>query len=388
MKNKVESITIIADDYPAPGHIMMVFIQELVHAIIELGINVTVVACQSVTHALFHMEKLLPVYSKGVTPLGKEYEIYRPYILSFGNKNPIEWMTQWFNRHSIESKLKKIGSDVIYCHFWSSAIPVYEYALSNKIPLFIACGEGDNALEEMIATIPEKKRSRLKTAVNGVISVSSENKRKCIEFNLVNERNIEVFPNCVNTNIFHRMDVTELKKQLGIKDDDFVISFVGGFIPRKGPDRIAQALTKLNDPNIKVIFIGKPFKGYPYDFDCPGIVYKGSMEHIQIPKYLNCSDVFIMPTQKEGCCNAIIEALAMSIPIISSIGSFNDDILDNKNSIRIDPNNIDAISTAIMTLKNNKELRASMAKYSLSKHEEYSINGRAKRIIEFINKHI
>ena len=93
-----------------------------------------------------------------------------------------------------------------------------------------------------------------------------------------------------------------------------------------------------------------------------------------------------MPTQKEGCCNAIVEALAMGLPVISSDGAFNDDILDENNSIRLNPNDVDAIAAAIKKLKEDKVLRQCMAEYSLSRHEEYSIQGRAKRIMEFINR--
>ena len=228
----------------------------------------------------------------------------------------------------------------------------------------------------------------LSSAVTGIVSVSSENKRKCIAFGLASEDNIDVFPNCVNTSIFHKMDVPEMKKQLGITENDFVIGFAGGFIPRKGPDRIARAIAKLNDPQIKVMFIGKPFSGYDYDFDCPGIIHKGPLEHDLLPKYLNCADVFVMPTQKEGCCNAIVESLAMGLPVISSDGAFNDDILDEKNSIRINPDDVDAIAFAIKKLKEDAALRKQMSEYSLSRHNEYTIEGRAKRIIDFIEKQI
>ena len=37
-------------------------------------------------------------------------------------------------------------------------------------------------------------------------------------------------------------------------------------------------------------------------------------------------------------------------------------------------------------LKEDKVLRQSMTEYSLSRHEEYSIQGRAKGIMEFINR--
>lgn len=122
--------------------------------------------------------------------------------------------------------------------------------------------------------------------------------------------------------------------------------------------------------------------------DVPGIIHKGPLEHDLLPKYLNCADVFIMPTQKEGCCNAIVEALAMGLPVISSNGAFNDDILDEKNSIRINPDDVDAIADAIKKLKDDTMLRHSMTVYSLSRHKEYTIEGRAKRIVEFIEKQI
>ena len=388
MEQGVKSITVIAGDYPAKEHMSLVFVQQLVHAMIDMGLKVTVVAPQSIVHKIVHRKKFLPKHSKGITEKGIIYDIYRPYKLSSGNCNYFSSFINWFNRKVIVSSVKKINSDVLYSHFWSSALPVYEYAINSNFPLFVACGEGDDALENMVSNMSVDEIKRLAMAVTGVVSVSSENKRKCIAFSLALEKNIDVFPNCVNTSIFHKMDVKEMTKQLGIRENDFVIGFVGGFEPRKGPDRIAKAIIKLNDPIIKVMFIGKPFPGYDYDFDCPGIIHKGPLDHDLLPQYLNCADVFVMPTQKEGCCNAIVEALAMGIPVISSDGAFNDDILDENNSIRLDPNDIDAIASAIKRLKEDNSLRKKMSEYSLSRHEEYTIEGRARRIVDFIEKQI
>ena len=227
MKN-IKSITVLAGDYPAPGHMMLVFVQQLVHAFIGEGIMVNVVASQSIVHALVHGEKLVPRHMKAVTEKGIEYDIYRPYTLTFGNSNPFKFFTDWYNRHVIEKRLRKIGGDVFYAHFWENALPIYKYALANNIPMFVACGEGDNALEDMVAKMTKDDLSHLARACWGVISVSSENRRKCINFGLSKVDDIEVFPNCVNTDLFHKMVVTDMKKKLGIGDDDFVISFVGG----------------------------------------------------------------------------------------------------------------------------------------------------------------
>ena len=384
MKPTIESITIIADDYPTKGHVEYIFVQQLVHAIIHMGIKVTVVAPQSIVHHIVRRKRPLPKFCREFTEKGTAYEVYRPYKLSFGNRDFFSRVTQYFNKRVITSIINKIDSNILYSHFWHNALPVYEYAQKKGKNLFVACGEGDNALENMVNTLSEDRKNQLAFSVTGVISVSTENKRKCVDFGLSKKEDISVFPNCVNTAIFHKQDATNIKKQLGINKDDFVIGFVGNFIPRKGPDRIAKAITKLNDSQIKVMFIGVPYLGYPYDFDCPGIIHKGPIDHDLLPQYLNCADVFVMPTQKEGCCNAIVEALALGLPVISSDGAFNDDILDEHNSIRINPDDVDAIATALKKLKDDSNLRKEMMEYSLSRHNEYSIEGRAKRIIDFI----
>lgn len=387
MRSMVKSITIITGNYPAKGHMEFVFVQQLVHSIIDLGIKVNVIAPQSIVHNLVHRKHNLPKYSHAVTEKGNVYDIYRPYTLSFGNRGYFSHFTSWFNKRSIVSIVNKTEFDALYSHFWNCAIPVYEYALENNCPLFVACGESD-VLEHIGKKLSLDETMCLSSAVTGVISVSSENKRQCIKYGLSTQENTEVFPNCVNTSVFHKIDSTAIKKQLGIQDNDFVIAFVGGFIPRKGPDRIAKAIIKLNDPEIKVMFIGKAFSGYDYDFECPGIIHKGPLDHDLIPQYLNCADVFVMPTQKEGCCNAIVEALAIGLPVISSNGAFNDDILNENNSIRVDSDDIDAIALAIKQLKDNHSLRKAMSEYSLSRHKEYSIDDRARRIIEFIDKQL
>ena len=382
------TITVITSNYPSPGREVNVFVQQLVHALIDQGTKVTVVAYQSVMHSLLHKEKLHPRHTLGFTDTGLEYDIYRPYTVSFGNSNFLSGLTKWVNRKSITYMTNRINSDIIYCHFWSSALLVYKYALKNHMPLFVACGEGDNALEDMVASLSKTELKDLTSAITGVVSVSSENKRKCIEYGLSKDNGIGVFPNCVDTNLFKQLDKSSCRSQLNISQDDFVIAFVGGFIPRKGPERVAQAIECINDSSIKVMFIGKEFPGYPFEFDCSGIIHKGPVDHNKLPTYLNAADIFVLPTQKEGCCNAIVEALSVGVPVVSSNGAFNDDILNDNNSIRIDPDDVNAIVDAIITLRDDENRRESMANYSHSRHDEYSIKNRARGILTFINRQL
>src|SRR5690606_33177489 len=116
------------------------------------------------------------------------------------------------------------------------------------------------------------------------------------------------------------------------------------------------------------------------------ILFSGRLPHEEIVEYLNAADVFVLPTLAEGCSNAIIEAMACGLPIISSNLPFNDEILDESNSIRIDSNNVEEIANAINYLKENPTKRIKMSTSSLEKARELNINNRAKKIISFIKK--
>lgn len=382
-------IAILADNFPAPGRPKFVFVQQLVFALVDMGHQVSVIAPQSLTHALFRGEKLLPKHKLEKTAQGNAFEVYRPYNISFGNgKRLLYALTDSLRKYGVHHVLEKIQPDVLYGHFWHSAYKLKDYAIAHQLPLFVACGEGDNALENLVVDLPPQEKEELVGAVTGVISVSSENKRKCIEFGLAKEEQIIVLPNCVDTTLFYPRINHNKREELGVKESDFLIVFTGGFIQRKGAGRLAAAIEKIQQEDIKVIFIGQPMKGDSDIPKCPGIVYMGEVAHDQIPEYLCCADVFVLPTLKEGCCNAIVEALAMAVPVISADRPFNDDILDANNSIRVNPMDVDAIARAILELKNDSRKREQMKLGLQQQHQKYSIQNRAKHIVDFINSFI
>lgn len=381
------NITVVTSDYPYEGHQSYIFVEQLVKSIVDLGHTVNVIAPQNILKSVLGKQPKVAKYALHETNSHAKYAVYRPYFISLGMRfsflNPI---LNYIRRKSIEHVASKLKTHVLYAHFWDNVLLIEPYAKKKHLPLFVACGEGDNALEEMVEALGELRIKEIKSIMTGVISVSSENKRKCLAYNLIDKDRVTIEPNCVDTSIFHKQNVDAKKKELGIEKDDFVIAFVGGFIPRKGPDRLADAISRIGDPKIKSIFIGKEFPGYDYNFDCNGIIFRGPAKHDDIPLLLNCADIFVLPTQKEGCCNSIVEALACGLPIVSSDGSFNDDILDKENSIRIDVDNVDAIAEAISKLKDDSELRNRMSKVSIERHARYTIEDRAKRIVAFIEE--
>lgn len=379
---KIKHIFLCSDQYPTRNDPVYPFVEQITVAFARMGINVSVVAPQSLTKHWTRKTPLHPVSRviEGVFP-GK-IEIYQPRILSFGSR--LKKINFLLKKMAVKNIYRHLTTkpDVCYGHFWHSAYALFDIAKKENIPLFVACGEADVLAENSLLY---NRNKDFFDYVKGIFCVSKKNKRESLILGYKKESNCVVLPNAIDESLFFRKEGCLLRQRYGFSDLDFIVVFVGSFINRKGPLRVAEALKKLNNERIKAFFIGKEQDSVGQDPVCPGILYKGVVEHEKLVDYLNMADVFVLPTLAEGCCNAIVEAMACGLPIISSNLPFNDDILDDTNSIRINPNSVDEIAAAILKIKRDKTLCEQMGQASLRKAQNLTIDVRARKILEFID---
>ena len=364
------NILILTPDYPDRYKVHYPFVKQLVDEFDKQGHRCYVIAPYSITN------------NKRFYP-AKEYDgkvmVYRPNHLSFSNIKIGKFKpSDYFRRRAIKRATKwlPVKPDLVYCHFWECVVEAYPYAKANNIPLFVATGESSVSAFNITGEVTVEMCDYIK----GVICVSSKNKEESVSLGLTTEDTCLVKPNAVNSELFKKLDKTECRQQLGLPQDAFIVSFVGAFIERKGVKRVADAIKQIKGALVYSCFIGRGTQ----DPDCDNILFKGGLPHEDIPVCLNASDVFVLPTLAEGCCNAIVEAMSCGLPVISSNLPFNWDVLDDSNSIMIDPKDVNAIAMAIEKLRDDKQLRDRMAASSLQKAQLLTIDQRAKAIIDFM----
>lgn len=175
-----------------------------------------------------------------------------------------------------------------------------------------------------------------------------------------------------------------MRKKYGFPQDAFIIGYTGNFTESKGVLRVVEAVNKLQNNNIKLVLIG----GGKLNPRSENIIFKGRLPHDEVPLMLSTCDIFVLPTKNEGLSNAIVEAMACGLPVISSAKEFNYDILTKENSILIDPDNIDEISESINFLINSDEDRKKLASGALKTAKELSIEKRAQLILEWMEKRV
>jgi glycosyltransferase involved in cell wall biosynthesis len=270
--------------------------------------------------------------------------------------------------------------DALYGHFlYLGGAVAARLGRECGIPAFVAVGEGKLCSMDPHGVVRARKDLEGATAY---IPNSSELSCLLQSQLQVPRDKICVLPNGVARRIFFPRDRAEMRRKYGLPRDQFLVCCVGYFTENKGPVRVGQAIRGLAD--VGGVFVGTG----PVQPESENIVFKATVPHDQIAEVMSACDIFVLPTKYEGCCNAILEALSCGLPIISSEGAFNDDILNGDVSIRIDPLDVNALRRAIIALMEKPAQRAALASAALSWSESFDIDNRARAVRAFMENRL
>lgn len=205
-----------------------------------------------------------------------------------------------------------IKVDVVYGHFvLPSGIAALKVGRSLNRPVF--CVVGESAFETHETKI---RRTRLEHALkqfDGLIFNAPHTREFVAKRYGIEGAQSVVVLNGVDRRKFYFRERSECRDKLGLPKNETLVVFVGSFIKRKGPLRVLRACQRIS-PTPKTLFIGSG-SDWPAG---PDVLFAGPVEQELLPYYLGASDVFVLPTQSEGMPNAIMEALACEVEIVTS----------------------------------------------------------------------
>lgn len=181
--------------------------------------------------------------------------------------------------------------------------------------------------------------------------------------NRVPIKKIKIIPNGIDVEkIYGSLDRNyDIRNELGLSKESFIISFVGRLIKDKNISTLIKAMEFING-NISLLIIGdgperknlmKLTKKINLD-NC--IFFLGKRNDIF--NIINSSNVFVLPSIREGMSNALLEAMTLKkICIVSNISQNRELIEDNYNGLVFNPMNERELANKIIKVYKNKDLR-------------------------------
>lgn len=153
----------------------------------------------------------------------------------------------------------------------------------------------------------------------------------------------------------------ELRKQLGIPENAYVVLSVGELNDNKNHTRVLQALCELSDRDIYYVICGvgenkdllqKYAKNHNYGDNLKLLGYR-----TDIPEMLQMSDLFAFSSFHEGLPVSVMEAMASGVAIIcSNIRGCVDLIENNATGLLVSPTDTAGYVNGIRFMKNNSEV--------------------------------
>ncbi|RXS20213.1 glycosyltransferase family 4 protein [Staphylococcus saprophyticus] len=288
--------------------------------------------------------------------------------------NPIKNIKSIFKLVKI---IKKVNPDIVHVHTPVAAVLGRIAAKIAKVPKIIYTAHGfyfHDGMSKKKYTLffyIEKFIGRYFT--DYILTQSKEDFDIAVNNNFLKKKNNNNYYHISNgidiDSQFNPLKIEEdnlniLKNNLKIKENDTVITFIGRLVEEKGILDFLDSYQKIKSKNIKYIVIGDVHESErdlatinklnKYKNN-KNIIFTGKVNNVN--EYLSISDIFCLPSYREGMPRSIIEAMAMQNAVIATdIRGSREEVEDGKTGFLVPIKSSKFIANKIDELASNNNL--------------------------------
>jgi glycosyltransferase involved in cell wall biosynthesis len=258
-----------------------------------------------------------------VEPFSAGIRIHR---LPVGKRDLLYWRTVELLRFSLgayryaRELLDRERFDV--CHCWSGWPPgLIGHLLETRVPNVVALRGSDvpgysHRLRGLDPLVFRPLSRRVWSHAAGLVANSSDLRSLALS---TYRGSIEVIPNGVDTEKFAPADSQLTPDQPGVP---LRLLFVGRFVGRKNVPLLLRAMTRVEACTLTLIGDGRDAAKLRSLVSELGLTertrFLGHVPHEDLPRHYRDADVFVLPSDREGMSNSLLEALASGLAVVST----------------------------------------------------------------------
>jgi glycosyltransferase involved in cell wall biosynthesis len=166
---------------------------------------------------------------------------------------------------------------------------------------------------------------------------------------------------------------------LGLPENIFTVGWVGRISREKGPDVLLEALPRLDDLSLHLVFIGDGGELPKLQRRAKSlgvanrVLWKGEVP--EASKLFSAFDVFVNSSRTEGTPITLFEAMGAGVPIIATAVGGVPDVVSSDEALVIPPENPSALAAAIRTVHNAQAQAAARAEHArLRLQREFAVS--------------
>jgi glycosyltransferase involved in cell wall biosynthesis len=185
------------------------------------------------------------------------------------------------------------------------------------------------------------------------------------------------------------------RQKLGLQAEDKVIVNVGRHEFQKGQKYLLKAMARLvcNHPRLVLLVAGRSgHASSELEYLRDQLDLKRHVRFLghrnDIPEILAAADLFVFPTLFEGLPGAVIEAMALGLPIVATdIAPLQEVVEANRNALLVEPASSIELATAIERLLDDRQQAATFAQRSREIFEaRFTLEQSVSRMIELYHQ--
>jgi glycosyltransferase involved in cell wall biosynthesis len=229
-------------------------------------------------------------------------------------------------RRSLARLPRGFAFDLIDAHFaYPDGVAAAHLARRLGKPFVMTCRGEDILRFPKLPLIGTQIRGALQQAA-ALVALSGEIAEAMLA-NGADAGKITVIPNGVDCGKFCMVDRDEARRRLGLPQGRPVVLSVGYRLERKGFHILIDAIPMIRErfPELLVVIVGGPARwGQDYTSVIEGRIRANNVQdHVrlvgprppeQLSDWYSAADLFALVTSREGCPNALLEALACGLP--------------------------------------------------------------------------